>query len=223
MSEKIHDMEATPDPETIPDPEATHDPKETAIAFAGVALVSEALDCPVVKMDVITEILPDGTPCTSGIYATAGVPLYDVEGAPSHERATLTQLNDAIRARVAARLGLAGDVAYWIYRGDPDPEKAIREESELYRKAREEVSRYMDRDNAEEYLRAESALLWEFLHRRWDLVDRVADHLLRHRSLTGERIRELIEERLEREKKPRIGRRRAGSRGSMRTSVRPEE
>src|SRR3712207_5298502 len=108
----------------------SHDPKETAVSFAGVALVAEALNCPIIKMDIRTERLPDGHLCTSGVYATGGAPLYDAEAAPPAQRATLEELNRAIRARVAARLGLAGEIAHWMYKGASDPETVLTNSAE---------------------------------------------------------------------------------------------
>ena len=183
-------------------PGAEHDPKETAVAFAGVALIAESLECPVIKMDIKTERLPDGSYCTSGVYATGGAPLYDEEQAPPHERELLRDLNNAIRARVTARLGLAGDIANAIYTGEDGPEPVLAWDSEPLRKARQELTRYVD--DPDDYLRTEARLTWEQLRRHWKAVDALADALLKHESLNGNQLRKLLRDRLEREKKPRV-------------------
>lgn len=189
--------------------EEFHDPKETAVAFAGVALIAEALDCPIIKMDIKTERLPDGTCCTSGVYATGGAPLYEEEAALPGERETLRDLNHAICARVAARLGLAGDLAVGIYLGEGGPERALEEASEPVRRAREELARHVD--DPDGYLRSEAQDTWEQLKLHWRVVDALAEALLKHESLAGDRVRALLRDRLVKERKPRVARQRPGS------------
>jgi hypothetical protein len=203
--------------------EDEHDPKETAVCFAGVALVAEALDCPMIKMDLKTQRAPDGGLCTSGVYATTGAPLYELESVPPHERRTLSGANDSIRARVAACLGLAGEIALRIYEGEPDPCGCLEEESETLDRAREEVSELVA--DPEGYLRSEALRVADFLAEHWKIVDALADALVRSESLQGDRIHRIIQNGLRREQRPRVGARKPRSRptaGGRTNAERPD-